>query len=924
MDSRYCIGIDLGTSNCTLAYRDLLDPEGETKTFLITQLEDLGVESERETLPSFIYLPRDKEGEDDSLRASIFPAETSPEVVCGEFARKRSLEQSERVVASAKSWLCHGGVSRSASILPWGATELEESEKISPIRASSLLLQHLVAAWNSQMAAHEPAYRIEHQKVVVTVPASFDEVAQELTLQAALDAGLPEETMLLEEPQAAFYRWLETHDAPSLKTLSESLGEGSRTVLVCDVGGGTTDFSLFSLVADGDTPRVRRLAVSDHILLGGDNFDLALAYYVEQTHAENKLSTREFLQLVHALRNLKEQVLGESFGEDGQVHRLSIAGLGSSLFSSARTYEVSSADIRRTILEGFFPDSAAGDRPNDTLSALREWGLPYEKDTAITKHLASFLEGRNVDAVLFNGGALRARPVQERILNTIAEWQQQRGKEEGGSGAAPVVYENEEPHLAVARGAAHFAYLATSGAKRIEGGFARSLYVEVEQEGNQRALVCLVPQGAQAGSAIRLDERTFEALVNQPASFNVYYSTRRAEDRAGDLLRSDLQSFHPLAPLQTVLRLDGLKRKDKTDRLRVFLQTEVSELGRLHVYCVSVDEAFRDARWELRFNLRSAHSSDGAPESESAEWLPEADRLISVFYGKKNQGTQAGRPRDIVDSLEKLLGRPRAEWTTHELRTLWPSLEKGITRRGRSIEHETTWLSLAGFLLRPGFGAELDEWRVSSAWKAFELGLAHPKEARAQVQWWIFWRRIAGGLDEEKQEKLYAKAKKALDKKGSDLSELYRLIAALEKISQAEKVSFARVCMKSILGRRKTGIEASIWALGRVLNRAPLNASAHTVLPPKTISPWIEQLLDVSWSEGGMAQLPTAMQRACRMTGDRSLDLDEALRLRVVEKMRASGVGESQTRTILEPVGLEETDKVQLFGEDLPIGLRLA
>lgn len=916
--ARYCIGIDLGTSNCALAYRDLLDPAGETKTLLVTQLEDLGVEVERETLPSFVYLPRKAELTDDNLYPSIFPAPEEVEVVCGEFAQKRSLDQSERVVSSAKSWLCHGGVSRSARILPWGASDLGEEEKISPIAASSYLLRHLVAAWNSQMASHEKAYRIENQHVVVTVPASFDEVAQELTLKAALDAGLPAETMLLEEPQAAFYRWLETHDASALQHLSESLRSESKVVLVCDVGGGTTDFSLFSLEAEGETPRVVRLAVSDHILLGGDNFDLALAYDIEQKQVGEKFTSREFLQVVHGVRTLKEQVLGGDSRAENKVHRLSVVGAGSSLFSSARSYEVSSDDIERIIIEGFFPNCESVDRPEDIRSALSEWGLPYEKDTAITKHLTSFLNGRAIDAILFNGGALCSERIKERVLENVSSWQ---GKQESIV-AVPEVYENEEPHLAVARGAAHFSYLKASGLRQIEGGFARSLYVEVEQDNKEKALICLVPQGSESGSSISLDGLTFEALVNQPASFNVFYSTRRAEDRAGDLVASDLEKFHPLAPLQTVLHLDK-KSKSKAERLRVFLKTEVSELGRMHVYCVSVDDTFRDASWELSFNLRTRNASTGDSEIEAAEWLSEAEKIISTFYGKKSQGDQSGKPRDIIDSLERLIERPKSEWDTQELRSIWPFLAKGITRRGRSLEHETTWLSLAGFLLRPGFGAELDEWRITTAWKAFELGISHPKEARAQVQWWIFWRRIAGGLDEHRQEQLYRKARKALEKKGSDLPEVYRLIGALERISQSEKISFAKMCMKLILGRRKSGIEPAIWGLGRVLNRAPLNASTHTVLPPEKIAPWIEQLLNLSWTEGDFTQLPAAMQLACRMTGDRSLDLEESLRVRVANKIRESGGSEAQTAMILQTVELEDKDKVQLFGEDLPIGLRL-
>ena len=916
--SRYIVGIDLGTSNSVLSYVDTLEERPLSRVLEVVQLEDAGRETADNLLPSFLYLPLPEEQQ--SLQLS-FQADV-PSYAVGRYARKQTAYLPGRVVSSAKSWLSHSGVDREDKILPWGSTDAGAAEKLSPVEVSAEFLRHFRALWNSTMGAFHEDYRFERQDVVLCVPASFDEVAQRLTLEAARSAGFPENTRLLEEPQAALYCWLEKHGQIGAALPPQLKGAKSFSVLIADIGGGTTDFSLFQIRQSGGAAEIERVAVGDHILLGGDNIDLTLAYRLEEKFKEGggaKLSNRQWRRLVYACRDLKERLLTKGALDEEELH-VSLPAEGANLFKSTMSAGINAHEAKDIIVQGFFPACGAEEQPQASQAALKEWGLPYAADTAFSRHLASFLQGQSVDAVLFNGGTLKPQFLQQRLLDILASWQE---------GVRPLQLENSETELSVARGASYFGYvLRQEAAARIKSGYARSLYLELyrDEEDERTNLICLVPRGFDLNRKIELKDRPFQLLVNEPVRFQLYYSAKRRDDRPGELVQLNEREFHPLLPLQTVIAVEAGKRRRGGELLDITLQVEANETGLLRLFCVHRWDGGELQRWELNFNLREKMQVEersvaaGVPEDR----LREAERAVLVYFGKKKDVEPGESVKKLPARLETILGRKKEEWDTPLLRALWMPLAQGITRRGRSLQHETTWFYLAGYLLRPGFGAELDAWRIDELWRSFSLGLAFPKETSALVQWWIMWRRVCGGLNRERQAKLYEQLRRTLQKKQVDESEAVRAAGSLERLDLDEKRKLAELLLSRIAGRKTGGIEHYIWALGRLGSRVPLYGSAHQVVPAEDAARWFERLQSLDWSKGDLRRLAGAFSQIARKTGDRSRDLDDKLLQALSVKMREAGASEEQLEQLREVRTMSESDQVQLFGDSLPSGLRLA
>src|SRR4051812_15336202 len=463
MTARFSIGIDLGTTNSALAYVPLVGNE-PTGALAIPQWETPATLVEAPTLPSFLYLP------EDALVAQLRGRATGTQGwIAGRLARRKAGETPGRVARSTKSWLCHHTADRSAPILPWGSEDLVPAQKISPVRAAAIILNYLRGVWDSHFGRSGCAF--DDQEITITVPASFDAAAQRLTLNAAEEAGFPDSVRLLEEPQAAFYCWLEQYSAadPLWERLA-TLDAEPRHVLVVDIGGGTSDFSLFELQPgpSGMIPDIRRVAVSEHILLGGDNIDLALAVLLEPRLAgeRGRISGPLWDRLVASCRDLKEQAL-RGIGSANEQFTVALPGRGASLVAAAQTETLARDEVVRLVLEGFFPVCDLRARPYRTQAGLRDWGLPYATDSAVTRHLADFLRGRpRVDCVLFNGGTLRSAIVRQRLLDQVAAWQ---------GGSPPIELETSEPDLAVARGAARFGKLLRGHSGRIAAGAARAV-----------------------------------------------------------------------------------------------------------------------------------------------------------------------------------------------------------------------------------------------------------------------------------------------------------------------------------------------------------------------------------------------------------------------------------------------------------------
>jgi hypothetical protein len=594
---RLSVGIDLGTTHSVVAWMPLVsaDAAGQPRVFAIPQLTAPAVVESREVLPSAILLPGPHDLPPDAL---TLPWQAEPSLAVGSFARERGAELPQRLVVSAKSWLCQSRVDRSQAILPWGAAA--DSRKLSPVAASAAVLEHIRRAWNHTMAAEEPELGLEHQEIQLTVPASFDPVARELTLRAAAEAGLHRVT-LMEEPLAAFYAWVAAHG----ETWRRQVRVGDR-VLVCDVGGGTSDFSLIRVTEDQGELALERVAVGDHLLVGGDNMDLALAHAAARRLAGQgtQLDAWQMRTLWHRSRQAKEQALSEAAGAPIV---LTVPGRGSRLIGGTLSVGLEREELRHLLLEGFFPLCAADDRPAGRNTAgLREVGLAYEADPAITRHLAQFLaraggapdgasSGGGRSRVLFNGGVMKPAIIRHRLLEALARWSHD-------ASPPPQEIEAGDGDTAVARGGAFYGWSRRLGGIRVRAGLSRAYYIGIAAAmpsvpGIPAPLkaLCVAPRGMEEGSSVPATGQELLLVVGETASFDFLGSSLRPADRAGEIIEDWAGEIEPVSTLETTL-------KGQTGAVvPVSIETRATEVGSLEIWCVARDGP---QRWKLEFNLR--------------------------------------------------------------------------------------------------------------------------------------------------------------------------------------------------------------------------------------------------------------------------------------------------------------------------------
>jgi hypothetical protein len=615
---RYVIGIDLGTTHTALAYAELAtDKPAHPEIAPIPQLVAQGTIEPRPLLPSFLYLAHESEG------PQALPWDASRPFAVGEHARARGADTPARLVASAKSWLSHGGVDRRGPTLPVGAPE--DVEKISPVEASWRYLEHLGEAWDHRFAKDDPDLAFSKQEVVLTVPASFDASARDLTVEAAVAAGI-EDVTLLEEPQAALYAWIDGHGDGWRKEIR--VGD---VILVVDVGGGTTDFSAIAALEKDGSLELTRVAVGDHILLGGDNMDLALAHLVRQKlEADGKEVDRwQMTALTHACRVAKERLLSDAKLKSAAV---AIASRGSKLLGGGLRSELTREEVERSLVDGFFPEVPGSARPVARARAgLTQLGLPYASDPAITKHLAAFLgrqagataklEGfvpapRKGDAgdrapkllhptaVLFNGGVMKGAPLRDRLVTTLNAWL-------ADDGAPPVrVLAGADLDLAVARGAATYGLARHGRGIRIRGGTARAYYVGIESAmpavpGIEPPItaLCLAPFGMEEGTEAKLPPHELGVVVGEPVRFRFFGSSVRREDAAGaEIERWKEGELEELAPFEVTLPAEGRREGDVVP---VRLAARVTEVGTLLLEAVPLSPQKPDERWKVELGVRA-------------------------------------------------------------------------------------------------------------------------------------------------------------------------------------------------------------------------------------------------------------------------------------------------------------------------------
>ncbi|KXX65842.1 Hsp70 family protein [Marichromatium gracile] len=598
--ARHAVGIDLGTTHCALSWIDADNSEGERVAqhqLAIPQLTAPGTLEAGALLPAFLYLPHRDELDPGAL---ALPWSAAPSPIAGALARTLGLTTPIRLVASAKSWLCHPEVDREAPILPIEAPA--EVERISPLAATMQYLAHLRAAWDS---AH-PQDPLAAQALTITVPASFDPAARELTAAAARAVGLDDFT-LLEEPQAALYSWI----AASAGGWREQVTIGDL-ILVIDVGGGTTDLSLIAVDAREGALELTRVAVGEHILLGGDNMDLALAHRLRAKLAAAgvELDRWQLQQLTHGCRDAKEALFA-----DPALERLPVvlASRGARLVGASIRTELTRAELEETLVEGFFPEVAADSRPQTRArAALTRVGLPYAQDPAITRHLAAFLTRHHETgataaalarptAVLFNGGVFKAEALRERVMAVLAAWL-------APSGAPPPrQLTATDLDLAVARGAAFHAHARRHGGVRIRGGTSHAYYVGVEGAAPavpgiepELAALCLVPLGLEEGSPAVAPDQEFGLVVGEPVRFRFFGADLRRDDRVGDLLEEWSQD--ELSELEEVQVTLTAHRHRPGEVVAVRLQAAVTETGTLELIALPSDGG--EERWAVAFDTR--------------------------------------------------------------------------------------------------------------------------------------------------------------------------------------------------------------------------------------------------------------------------------------------------------------------------------
>ncbi len=913
---RYIIGIDLGTTNSAVSYVDLSDEsiaKPHIQIFRIPQVTAPGEISRLPVLPSFLYLS----GEYDlDIESTQLPWKTDPSRLTGAYARDHGKKVPSRLVLSAKSWLCHDKVDRQAPILPWGTGQ--DVRKVSPVAASASYLAHIRQAWNERMGDDEDAW-LENQMVIVTVPASFDEVARDLTVEAARMAGIPNVT-LLEEPLAAFYSWLGRHDAEWNRFVHPG-----NLILICDVGGGTTDFTLITLQEIDGHQRFERIAVGDHLILGGDNIDLTLARTIEQkmkASSGQQLSMERWQSLCHQCREAKEAILSN----EAESKTITLIGEGRSLIAGTLSSNLDKQDIERVVLDGFFPMinskdlSALSDKRQR--KGITEFGLPYEQEPAITKHLCRFLEQHQQDlpdfiqkestmpdVILFNGGSLKPEWIQDRICQAIQSWSPSENEVER--------LKNPEPFLAVAVGASYYGLVKMGRGVRVGSGSARSYYLGIDTHQGKQAM-CIVERGQEEGSQKIFEDKAFEVLANQPVRFDLFSSSYRSGDHSGDIFDVD-ESFSLLPPLQTVIQY-GKRANEK--RLPVMIETHYTELGTLAIWCKA---KLTDHRWQLRFELRDKTQQkeitclDTLEESQ-VESIRQAVRQVFSPSLEKN-------PEKLVQTICELADRPKEQWPLSLLRELADILLTLKKQRTISPGHESRWLNLTGYAIRPGFGDSLDEHRLSQLWKLYKPGPHNSRNPQVLTEWWIFWRRISGGLTAGQQRQFVQdltplfKGKKNSGRRilPQERMELWMTIANLERLSGEDKIDWAKRLIDEMPPKKVK--QQHWWALSRLCARELLYGPADRVITKSMVSEWIEWIMQQNWRN--VKPVHAALAQMARKTGDRKRDIEASFQEKIIQWMKAQDAESSQIKFLSERIAVSQSEEKTIFGESLPLGIFL-
>ena len=674
-----------------------------------------------------------------------------------------------------------------------------------------------------------------------------------------------------------------------------------------------------------DEPKLTRIGVGDHLMLGGDNIDLALAHLAESRLATKgkKLSPADLSQLLEQCRIAKEKLLAEDAPESLKV---TLLGGGSRLIGGSRSAQLEREEVRGIALDGFFPLSALNDLPDRKRSGVVEFGLPYAAEPAISKHIASFLklhsqagadalaaDGYVPDALLLNGGVFRSQPITQRAIELLNSW----------SDKPPKLLENKHPELSVAFGAVSYAIARRDKKLKIGGGAARSYFLLVDTDiSNKKQGVCILPRGSEEGNEIILEKQQFALRLGQPVQFHLASTTGDTAYKAGDVTEINEESFHSLPPLAVAFE-DERSNAEITVQL-VATQTEV---GTLKIQCVSTTDTHQ--RWDVEFQIRKKAKTQANAQLPAS--YPEAVEKIQAVFGAKSKQVNPKAVKSLRVDLEKQLNSIRNEWETPLLRAFFNTFLEGLKYRRRSENHERVWLSLIGFCLRPGFGYPLDDWRVEQLWKTYSQGLQFVNEVQNWSEWWTLWRRIAGGLNQEAQQQIFtdlskylnpasarqASISKQLKKRGYE--DMVRLAAVLERLPVENKIQLGEWFLKRL--QKSSEPQQTWWALGRIGSRVPFYGSSHNVIPAEIAAIWLQEIKQKDWKKSPQAGFAATL--ISRNSGDRARDIDESVRAEVIAQLKLSKAPVSWVSMVEEFKQLDEKEEKQIFGEALPPGLKL-
>ncbi len=926
--AQYVIGIDLGTTHSVLSFKSIDDYQASASVFHTDQLIGPGEVSRKPLLPSFRYHFNDNEiATTDCVlpwQSTRFDGEIA-NVIVGQWARDLGTKTKGRLVSSAKSWLSHPSIDAQAAILPWAVED--NIQKVSPVIASASYLAHFQASWNY----HNPDHLLADQNITITVPASFNDTARALTLAAADLVGLTNVT-LLEEPQAVCYDWY--HRNKQAKT---DLIEQDKTMLVCDIGGGTTDLSLIEMSLAHGELNLNRVAVGDHLMLGGDNIDLALAHIVEsRISPDQRLKTAALGQLIQQTRQAKELFLSE---QPPSTTSITLLGRGSKLIAQSKKCELTKNEVIDMVFNGFLPNSGFNELPTHRKNAVVEFGLPYTSDPAISKHIAEFIHTYyDVDAtddydpavvpaaILVNGGIFNSQQVKLQIEKVLSGWKQQKVQ----------MLHNGNPDLSVAYGAVEFGFAKMGKQKQIGGGSARNYFIEITDRSGKSQSICLLPKGTEEEQVINLDSRLFSLTIGEPIRFNLATTSHESNFKPGDIVEKEfetqLKGKTPLPPFVVTIP----EHKDHKRFESVYLSCKLSSIGTLQLECVS--ETNSKQRWALEFSVRPSlatkKSNDDSKNINDIKQLhpnlPDAIQLIEAVYGASSKKSDPKLVKSLRNDLDKRLGK-RDTWDTDLLRELVAPCLQFAKNRRRTEQHERNWLKLTSFLLRPGFGYPADDWRIEQIWPIFKSAIQYNKSTQSWSDWWNLWRRIAGGLNEQQQIEIYETisiyfvedsnkhAKMINQAKLRSYDDIIRLAASLEHIPVALKVEFGEYLLAKL--SKPQNQQLHWWALGRIASRVAFYGSQHNVIPRHIVETWLNTLLDANWQKEPHIAFAAVM--IARKTGDREMDVQDKVRDAVIEKLTQNKLSESWLALVQEVQTSDETVMKRIFGDCLPTGLTL-